>query len=53
VYGVGLAHDDVVLRTKLNDLLQAAFDDGSWQRIYAATLGRSGAPGAPPALQRY
>lgn len=52
-YGVGLPREDAALRNKVNDLLQASYDDGTWQRIYAATLGKSGAPAQPPALQRY
>ncbi|WAL67398.1 glutamate ABC transporter substrate-binding protein [Amycolatopsis cynarae] len=52
-YGVGLAKDDAALRGKIDDLLQKAIDDGTWQKIYAATLGQSGSPATPPALQRY
>jgi glutamate transport system substrate-binding protein len=52
-YGAGLAHDDAALRGKINDILQQSFTDGSWQRIYDATLGRSGSPAGPPPLQRY
>ncbi len=53
-YGVGLPLNDAALRNKVNDLLQAAIDDGTWQRLYDQTLGRSGSPsGAPPAIQRY
>ncbi|HEY0448655.1 bifunctional serine/threonine-protein kinase/glutamate ABC transporter substrate-binding protein, partial [Actinophytocola sp.] len=43
-YGIGLPHDDKPLRDKLNDLLQAAIDDGTWQEVYDRTLGRSGTP---------
>jgi glutamate transport system substrate-binding protein len=52
-YGIGLNHDDAALRNKINDLLQASFDDGTWNRIYDATLGLSGAEATPPALDRY
>jgi glutamate transport system substrate-binding protein len=51
--GVGMNKDDKALRDKVNDILQAAFDDGSWQKIYDATLGKSGAHANPPTLQRY
>ena len=52
-YGIGLAKDDSVLRNKINDILQAAEDDGTWKKIYDETLGKSGATATPPALQRY
>ncbi|MGI5129182.1 glutamate ABC transporter substrate-binding protein [Pseudonocardia sp. CA-107938] len=52
-YGIGLNKDDSALRGKINDLLQAAIDDGTWKKIYDGTLGKSGSPGTPPALQRY
>ncbi|MEV1291638.1 glutamate ABC transporter substrate-binding protein [Pseudonocardia sp. NPDC049635] len=52
-YGIGLPRDDEAFRNKVNDLLQASFDDGTWQTIYDGTLGASGTPGTPPALDRY
>jgi len=52
-YGIGLNRDDAALRAKIDDILQAAIDDGTWQKIYDATLGRSGSPATPPAIQRY
>lgn len=52
-YGVGLAHDDKALRNKVNDILQKSFDDGTWQKIYDGTLGKSGATSSTPRLQRY
>jgi glutamate transport system substrate-binding protein len=52
-YGIGMAKDDSVLRNKVNDILQAAEDDGTWQKIYDETLGKSGATATPPPLQRY
>lgn len=52
-YGIGLNKDDSALRGKINDLLQASFTDGTWQKIYDATLGKSGAAASPPALERY
>ncbi len=52
-YGIGLNLNDSALRGKINDLLQASIDDGTWQKIYDATLGKSGSAGSPPALQRY
>ncbi|WP_255694666.1 glutamate ABC transporter substrate-binding protein [Actinomycetospora soli] len=52
-YGIGVPRDDVAFRNKVNDLLQQAETDGTWQRIYDATLGKSGTPATPPAIQRY
>jgi glutamate transport system substrate-binding protein len=52
-YGIGLNKDDTALRNKINDILQASYDDGTWQKIYDETLGKSGSPASPPALQRY
>jgi glutamate transport system substrate-binding protein len=51
-YGIGLQKDDTALRNKINDLLQGAYDDGTWQRIYDATLGLSGATANPPTIAR-
>jgi glutamate transport system substrate-binding protein len=52
-YGIGLNRDDSALRNKIDDLLQAAIDDGTWQKVYDATLGQSGATATPPQIQRY
>ena len=49
-YGVGVPHDDTALRTKINEILQASYDDGTWQQIYDATLGKSGLPASPPPI---
>ena len=52
-YGIGLPKDDSALRGKVNDILQTSFDDGTWQKIYDGTLGKSGSPASPPKLERY
>jgi glutamate transport system substrate-binding protein len=52
-YGIGLNKDDSALRNKINDLLQTAEDDGTWQKIYDGTLGLSGSPATAPEVQRY
>ncbi|HKT04858.1 MAG TPA: glutamate ABC transporter substrate-binding protein [Rugosimonospora sp.] len=52
-YGIGLAHDDKALRGFINDVLAAAAQDGTWQKIYTGTLGRSGSTANPPPLERY
>ncbi|QWF77614.1 glutamate ABC transporter substrate-binding protein [Amycolatopsis sp. CA-230715] len=52
-YGIGIAKDDKALRDKVNDILQAAIDDGTWQKIYDNTLGKSGSPATAPKIERY
>ncbi|MEC3974001.1 glutamate ABC transporter substrate-binding protein [Amycolatopsis sp. H20-H5] len=52
-YGIGLGHDDKALRDKVNGTLQKALDDGTWEKIYAATLGKSGSPATKPTLIKY
>jgi glutamate transport system substrate-binding protein len=52
-YGIGLPKDDKALRDKVNDILQAAIDDGTWQKIYDATLGKSGSTADKPTIDRY
>lgn len=52
-YGVGVPRDDAAFRNKINDLLQAAVDDGTWKTIYDGTLGKSGTPADPPQVERY
>jgi len=52
-YGVGLALADKPFREKVNDILAAAFTDGTWQKIYDGTLGKSGSSASPPPLERY
>jgi glutamate transport system substrate-binding protein len=52
-YGIGLSKDDKALRDKVNDLLAAGASSGEWKKIYDATLGKSGSPAEPPALERY
>jgi len=52
-YGIGLALADKPLRDKMNDILTESFTDGTWQKIYDGTLGKSGSPASPPPLERY
>ncbi|MCR3751433.1 glutamate ABC transporter substrate-binding protein [Lentzea californiensis] len=52
-YGIGLPKDDKALRDKVNDVLQASLDDGSWQKIYDGTLGKSGSSAEKPKIDRY
>lgn len=52
-YGIGVPLADKALRDKVNDILAASFTDGTWQKIYDGTLGKSGSPASPPQLERY
>jgi glutamate transport system substrate-binding protein len=52
-YGIGLPKDDKALRKYVDDLLQKSFTDGTWQKIYDGTLGKSGSSAKPPKLERY
>ena len=52
-YGIGMPRDDGPLRNKVNEILQAAIDDGTWRVIYDRTLGLSGAPAQPPVPRPY
>jgi glutamate transport system substrate-binding protein len=52
-YGVGMPKDDAALRAQVNAILEQAVKDGDWQKIYDATLGKSGSAGTPPALEKY
>ncbi|SCF31001.1 amino acid ABC transporter substrate-binding protein, PAAT family [Micromonospora viridifaciens] len=52
-YGIGLPKDDKALRDYVNDQLEAAFTDGTWQKIYDGTLGKSGSSATAPQLERY
>ncbi|GAA3529750.1 glutamate ABC transporter substrate-binding protein [Amycolatopsis ultiminotia] len=52
-YGIGLDKNDKALRDKIDDILQKALDDGTWQKIYDATLGTPGSTVAKPTIKRY
>jgi glutamate transport system substrate-binding protein len=52
-YGIGLPRDDKALRDYINNQLEAAFKDGTWQKIYDGTLGLSGSAATVPTLERY
>jgi glutamate transport system substrate-binding protein len=55
LYGVGLPRTDQVLRDKIDDILQQADQDGTWQAIYNQTLGKTSLTPrlTPPAIDRY
>lgn len=52
-YGIGLPLADKPLRDKVNAGLETSFTDGTWKTLYDGTLGKSGSPGTPPALEKY
>ncbi|BAU86514.1 glutamate binding periplasmic protein [Streptomyces laurentii] len=53
-YGIGMNKDDKALRGKVSDILDKFEKDGTYKKIYEATLGLSGsAYTEPPALERY
>ncbi|GAA4352872.1 glutamate ABC transporter substrate-binding protein [Angustibacter luteus] len=51
-YGIGLPLDDKAMRTAVNALLLKSFQDGTWQKIYDGTLGKSGSAAKPPTLEQ-
>jgi glutamate transport system substrate-binding protein len=50
LYGVGLPHGDAALQQDVDNILQQAEKDGTWQAIYNATLGRTGLKLTPPPI---
>jgi glutamate transport system substrate-binding protein len=51
-YGIGLPKADTALKTKVTEILQTSLDDGTWDSIYASTLGKSGSPATKPTLDK-
>ena len=52
-YGIGVPLADKALRDKVNAGLETSFSDGTWQKVYDETLGKSGSAGTPPPLEKY
>ena len=53
-YGIGLKKGEDEWRTFLNDTLEEAYEDGSWEEAFDATLGASGVEAPePPPVDRY
>ena len=52
-YGIGLAKDDTEFRMWINDVLEAAYDDGSWAAAWEKTAGKVLDLPNPPAVDRY
>lgn len=51
--GIVLAVDDDEFRDFVNDVLEQAFADGTWDKLWAATAGTVLGPSHPPILDRY
>ncbi|WP_407342398.1 glutamate ABC transporter substrate-binding protein [Pengzhenrongella phosphoraccumulans] len=52
-YGIGLAKDDTVFRTWVNDTLEESFTDGAWTAAWEDTAGTVLPTPKPPVLDRY
>ncbi|HSP76412.1 MAG TPA: transporter substrate-binding domain-containing protein, partial [Cryobacterium sp.] len=52
-YGIGLKKDDAEFRTFINDVLEEAFEDGTWAKAWEATAGTVLETPEPPAVNRY
>ncbi|KQR62474.1 glutamate ABC transporter substrate-binding protein [Frigoribacterium sp. Leaf172] len=52
-YGIGLALDDTDFRMFINDTLEEAEDDGTWDELWEATAGAVLETPEPPAIDRY
>jgi glutamate transport system substrate-binding protein len=47
-YGIGIPKGDVAMCESINELLETARTNNTWQEIYDSTLGRSGATATQP-----
>jgi glutamate transport system substrate-binding protein len=52
-YGIGLALEDTEFRDWINDVLEASYEDGSYEAAWEATAGTVLPFIAPPAVDRY
>jgi len=52
-YGIGLAKDDTDFRMWINDVLEAAYEDGRYEEAWNATAGAVLPYVEPPAVDRY
>lgn len=52
-YGIGLALEDTEFRMWLNDVIEQAYEDGSWAAAWEATAGTVLDLPDPPAVDRY
>ncbi|HVL50952.1 MAG TPA: glutamate ABC transporter substrate-binding protein [Actinomycetota bacterium] len=53
-YGIGITKGDDAFRDFLNDTIEAAYEDGSWEEAFDATVGQAGVDAPePPEVDRY
>ena len=52
-YGIGLTKDDTEFRNWINDVLEEAFEDGSWADAFERTAGSVLPVPDPPTVDRY
>jgi glutamate transport system substrate-binding protein len=52
-YGIGLGLDDTEFRNWINDVLEQAYEDGSWAAAWESTAGKVLDLPDPPAVDRY
>jgi len=52
-YGIGLKKDDADFRAFINDVLDEAFADGTWARLFEETAGAVLETPEPPTVDRY
>ncbi|CAN5123072.1 glutamate ABC transporter substrate-binding protein [soil metagenome] len=52
-YGIGLALEDTEFRMFINDVLEEAYEDGSWDKAWEDTAGKELPLPDPPAVDRY
>mgnify|MGYP001545789847 FL=1 len=52
-YGIGLTKGDDEFRTFINDVLEVAYDDGTWAAAWEETAGQFAGTPEPPSVDRY
>ncbi|WP_116948379.1 glutamate ABC transporter substrate-binding protein [Jiangella endophytica] len=52
-YGIGLEHGNTEFRNWINDVLEAAYEDGRWAEAWEATAGAVLDTPEPPQVDRY
>jgi glutamate transport system substrate-binding protein len=52
-YGIGLALEDTEFRNFINDVLEEAYEDGTWVEAWESTAGTVLDTPEPPAVDRY
>jgi glutamate transport system substrate-binding protein len=52
-YGIGLSLEDTEFRDWINDVLEASYEDGTWDSLWEQTAGTVLPTPEPPAVDRY